>query len=269
MPRRVRTSIVEETATTGPAPRSPGPPANLPVVRTAAPAIDQGNGEEMFGIPPPRLRRSPGRGEITPWPATGFAALVALGLTVGAAFDFGAAFDTGANFDIGADFDMGTGAIALAQEEPYAARARALVGQIAPPIQVEAVVGNEPTNLAALRGHVVILVFYSTYCSSCAIVAEKVDTLVRSRRGRDLRAIGITQDPPTRLRAVHRATPRRFPVGVGDSASFERYAARYLPTVAVIDGQGTIRHVLVGANEAGLRQLDEAVASLLPSAERR
>src|SRR6266446_3903828 len=68
-----------------------------------------------------------------------------------------------------------------------------LVGQPAPEIAVKEWISGEPTTLAALRGQVVLLEFWATWCKPCEQMFPKLNHLDKAYRARGLNVIALTR----------------------------------------------------------------------------
>ena len=128
-------------------------------------------------------------------------------------------------------------------------------GASAPQIEFAALSG-QPVSLRALRGRVVVVDFWASWCKPCRKELPVLDALYRKYRSRGLSVIAVNIDDDAQAaRSFLKKVPVEFPV-VHDPA--KKIAAAYgvpdMPSSYVIDQQGTIRHVQVG-----FRAKDEAV----------
>jgi cytochrome c biogenesis protein CcdA/peroxiredoxin len=150
--------------------------------------------------------------------------------------------------------------------------ARSLIGSPAPVVEVTRITGRSPTTLLGLRGRVVVLDFFSTFCGACRDASASLDGLERSHGPRGLSVIGISRDPYEHLVRAQAERPNAFTVTHDESgATFQRYHARYLPTQVLIDRRGIVREVFVGSSPAVQAQIRERVEELLrePARESR
>jgi thiol-disulfide isomerase/thioredoxin len=130
--------------------------------------------------------------------------------------------------------------------------------------------GRAPT-LAELRGHVVVLDFWS-YCRvQCLHLLPVLGELERKRKDDPLVVIGVhsgkfeTERDPERIREAMLRHGVTHPVVVDeDHALWRRYAVRSWPTLVVIRPDGSIASVAPG--EAELGALDAFVGGLLAEA---
>ena len=131
------------------------------------------------------------------------------------------------------------------------------VGQPAPDAELTLIDGSK-VHLADLRGQVVVLNFWATWCGPCKTELPLLDGYYRLRRPAGLRVFAITTEgslPLYRLKPVFErlAIPSAWRIR-GPYA-----ATGALPTNYVIDRSGTIRYAKAGAFD-----LDELNALLVP-----
>lgn len=140
---------------------------------------------------------------------------------------------------------------------------RRLVGRRAPPVTATDVAGDRPVSLADLRGRVVVLYFFSTWCLVCAEGSRRLGELEReTAHGRPV-VLGISREPVARLGTAVEQDVFPHAVAVDDGATFRRYGVRLLPTVVVIDRTGIVRDVVIGSSERNFRRIEDRVHALL------
>jgi thiol-disulfide isomerase/thioredoxin len=144
-----------------------------------------------------------------------------------------------------------------------------LLGQPAPEIEVKEWLSGEPVTLAGLRGQVVLLEFWATWCKPCEQMFPKLKQLDEQYREKGLNVIALT-----RHYLAYRGTPEAqaqelslmrkmaddhalsFRVGVSeDERTQDLYGAAGVPTMALIDRAGVVRHFWDGDEESLRRVL--------------
>jgi thiol-disulfide isomerase/thioredoxin len=140
-----------------------------------------------------------------------------------------------------------------------------LIGEIAPDISIKTWINGGPVTLAELRGRVVLLEFWATWCRPCQEMFPKLQKLheQESLRGLEITAItrhymayGGTEASMTEelqlMRAMLTEHEVSFSVGVAEDERLQAiYGANGLPTVVLIDRQGLVRYAGPGADDAG------------------
>lgn len=138
------------------------------------------------------------------------------------------------------------------------------VGSAAPPLDGGLPIGRAPTSLAALRGHVVLLDFWATWCGPCRLVAPQLNALQARFGAQGLRVVGVTTDPAERAATFMELAGTRYPSLADPGAIVSRaYHVSSLPTLFVIDRRGVVREVFVGFDPARDAALDALVQGLL------
>lgn len=147
----------------------------------------------------------------------------------------------------------------------------------APEINVAEWIDEKPLTLAALRGRVVLLDFWATWCAPCRFTMPKLKTLHERFKKDGLVVVGLTQffgragkevvTPPEELASLRAykkelRLPYAFAVAL-DSDNDERYGVRSIPTAFLIDRRGRVRYISVGASGAQDDELSDIIKRLL------
>ncbi|HEX4461489.1 MAG TPA: redoxin domain-containing protein [Polyangia bacterium] len=135
---------------------------------------------------------------------------------------------------------------------------RTLGGTLAPPLPADTrTLDGKPLTLAALRGRVVLLHFWTFGCSSCAHMLPHYSEWDAKLRARGLSIVGV--HTPELDFERDQAALRRFvalerlawPIVVdADEAIWTRYHVAAWPTVVLIDRRGFVRDTFVGDDRA-------------------
>jgi peroxiredoxin len=142
------------------------------------------------------------------------------------------------------------------------------VGADAPDFQVEDAAGR-PVRLVDLRGKVVLLKFFATWCWTCKESLPSTNTLAQKYAGQDVVVLAVdiwnsreafrawtAKTPYHAIRFAHDPRPQ------GTDAASALYHVAATPTEFVIDRDGKIASVSVGY-EGPNSHLEQAVAALL------
>jgi len=150
----------------------------------------------------------------------------------------------------------------------------ALIRQMAPEISIKTWINGGPVALEALRGQVVLLEFWATWCKPCQEMFPKLKQLHDQAAERGLEIIAITRHylayggteeamaEELRLMTVmvtdHGVS---FTVGVAEDERLQAiYGANGLPTVVLIDRQGVVCYAGPGGEDP---RFDEALQQCL------
>jgi peroxiredoxin len=124
---------------------------------------------------------------------------------------------------------------------------------------------GERVTLADLRGKVVIVDFWASWCEPCGHAMPALDRLYSRYKGNGLVVVGVSVDQTERnARSFLRRTHVSFPVAHdADHAVAERYSPPTMPSTYVIDRRGVVRHVHAGFRSGDAQRLEQVVRGLL------
>jgi cytochrome c-type biogenesis protein len=135
------------------------------------------------------------------------------------------------------------------------------VAEPAPDVELKTTDGK-PLRLSELRGQVVLLNFWATWCVPCRAEIPGLNELQRDLSGRGLRVVGVsTSDTAERVREYQKDVRQDYTVALGDDGIASQYAVGVLPTTFVIDRAGRIRHKIIG--EKSRAQFEALIKPLL------
>lgn len=121
-------------------------------------------------------------------------------------------------------------------------------GQTAPPFVVTTLEG-EQVSLESLRGQVVLVNFWATWCAPCRIELPSFERVYRAKKDRGFVIVGLSTDQAGND-VVGSYIARRgvtFPVAMASGEIVHSYGgARMIPTSILIDRSGRIRHRVTG-----------------------
>lgn len=141
------------------------------------------------------------------------------------------------------------------------------VGDRAPVLRLTGLDGGA-IDLTALRGRVVLVNFWASWCPPCRAEMPAIDELYRRVHEQGLEVIGVSTDRlEAREQVAEAAAGIAYPLALladGGESGFGRPGS--LPVTYVIDGHGIIRARLDGSGEVDQRTLDAIVLPLLGSA---
>lgn len=130
-----------------------------------------------------------------------------------------------------------------------------LIGEPAPELQMHKWINTDPLTLADLKGQVVLLEFWATWCKPCEQLFPRIKELHARHAPQNLNVLALTRyfmayGGPAEAQAqemvlIREFTDRheiRFPVGVAQDESVQSaYGATALPMLALIDRMGIVR----------------------------
>lgn len=157
--------------------------------------------------------------------------------------------------------NLRTGALALAILGAAApAFAGPKVGQPAPPFTLVTYEGEEVT-LEQLRGRVVVLNYWATWCAPCRVELPELDDYVRRYGSGDVVVYAVEVSGVPRHKLGKLADVLSFPLVARLKGKGYGRIGGAVPTNYVIDRSGVLRHAAPGAFTA--RSLETVVTPLL------
>lgn len=135
------------------------------------------------------------------------------------------------------------------------------VGKVAPKFKVSPIVPRGDVTLASLKGKVVVLDFWATYCGPCRMLMPAIDRM-QTKYGKDgLVVLGISGEERQTVSEFHQQNPELSyelfldPMGRASND----YGADAIPTTVVIGKDGKIAYYEQGYSEESVGQLEEHI----------
>ena len=133
----------------------------------------------------------------------------------------------------------------------FQAGGQGLIGQEAEDFKLKDLAGKE-VHLKSLRGQVVLLNFWASWCGPCRLEMPVIEKLHQQFKEKGLRVFGINDEDIETIREYVNEYEYTFPSLIDEEQEIARlYGIRGIPTMVVIDRKGTISHYRVGLSREG------------------
>lgn len=121
-----------------------------------------------------------------------------------------------------------------------------LTGRAAPEIEGYSLAGK-PFQLSALKGSVVVLDFWGTWCGPCSEEMNTLESLKSSLAGKPVEIWSVTQDKPDTARRWIAERGHTLPTAVvPKDTAFKAYKIDAIPQLVIINPKGEVAHQRFG-----------------------
>lgn len=140
-----------------------------------------------------------------------------------------------------------------------------LVGAFAPTWKdIQGVSGSFPASVATMRGKVVLLDFWATWCAPCRMALPRLGDLQARYGAQGLSVLGVSTEDAQDVAQFAQRMAIRYPIGVDKHAETTRsYGVASLPTMVIIDKRGVVRDVDIGFDDSRTGRFESTIRALL------
>jgi thiol-disulfide isomerase/thioredoxin len=139
-------------------------------------------------------------------------------------------------------------------------------GMPAPPLSLAALAeGGAPVAMAALKGSVVYVDFWASWCVPCRLSMPALDEIYRKNKARGFAVVGVNKDAtPAEAQRFLAKVPVSFPLVRDPSdAAAKGFDVKAMPSGYLVDRKGVVRQVHRGFTAQTRAALEKEIDSLL------
>ena len=125
--------------------------------------------------------------------------------------------------------------------------------------------GGKPVALADLKGQIVLLNFWASWCGPCRQEMPILEQLNRQYHAKGVTLLGVNVEPDSAA-AVNwlKATPVTFPILFDtDSKVSKLYEVEGMPNTVIVDRKGVVRYIHRGYNAGAENDYLNQIRSLI------
>ena len=119
------------------------------------------------------------------------------------------------------------------------ARSSGNVGKVAPEIKAASWINTQPLHLAALKGKVVVVEFWATWCPPCRASIPHLSSMFNTYSKSGVQFISLTDEAKAKVEPFVKENKMPYPIGVGSPTS-EAYGVTGIPHAVVIGRDGKV-----------------------------
>ena len=159
---------------------------------------------------------------------------------------------------------LGLALLCLLPKAPAGASVPLSTGVAAPAFSLDSL-GGKPVALADLRGQVVLLNFWASWCGPCRQEMPILEQLHKQYHSKGFTMVGVNVEPDSAAALKWlKNTPVTFPILFDrESVASKLYEVQGMPNTVIIDRQGRVRYIHRGYKAGEENEYLDQIRSLI------
>jgi len=138
------------------------------------------------------------------------------------------------------------------------------VGNIAPDFTVQMIAGQKNVSLSDLRGKVVLVDFWATYCGPCKMSMPIIEKLLQENKAKGFEVLSVSAEPYEKVAPFAMHSPYSLPFCVDATAlASQRFRIDAIPTTILVDRSGNVVFRETGLGPETAKKLQDAIMASL------
>lgn len=140
-----------------------------------------------------------------------------------------------------------------------------LVGQVAPDTEFTSLQGKDDIKLSSLRGKVVLLDFWASWCAPCQEELPLLDDMAVRLKDKDIEIIGLSIDDSKADAEKFLKRKKSWALTLGhdpEQTVADQFKPPKMPTSYVIDRKGVVRQMNAGFERSDAKKIEAQLLEL-------
>jgi len=122
---------------------------------------------------------------------------------------------------------------------------------------------QEEYTLSKLKGKVVIVDFWATWCPPCKKEVPHLVNFYEKYKDKGLLVLGVSAEEKQTLETFRKENNVTYPILLGNNEVFQKFGVRSIPHTIFIDKKGNIRKTQVGYSDDFLPEFESLIETLI------
>lgn len=159
----------------------------------------------------------------------------------------------------------------MAMSMSFSAAALTAIGEMAPGFTLTTLDGGTEISLSDLKGKVVYIDFWASWCGPCRRSLPEVQALAKEYKGRDVQVLGVNLDRKLEAGVKYAADQNLgFPSVFDDGGQVaQSYGVRSIPSMLIVGPDGEVAYSSVGFDPKALPDIKKVIEDLLGESQAR